>query len=102
MLAFAGVFHPKVDPSHAPRKRPIPPNAVLFEVKVVTQPRFESAIGAIKPIHEADVASKILARVLELNVTAGKAVSTGDVLVRLSNEEQQSRVRQAEADRDAM
>ncbi len=41
-----------------------------------------------------------MARVLEVNVVAGKAVQAGDVLVRLSDEEQQSRVRQAEADRD--
>ena len=84
LMAFAGVFHVKVAQSHTPRTRPIPLNVVLFEVAMVTQPRFESAIGTIKPVHEADVASKILARVLELNVTAGKAVSAGDVLVRLS------------------
>lgn len=102
LMVFAGVFHTKVDQSPPPRTHTIPPNAVLFEVKLITQPRFESAIGTIKPVHEADVASKILARVLELNVTAGKAVSSGDVLVRLSDEEQQSRVRQAEADRDSM
>ncbi len=48
------------------------------------------------------MASKILARVLEVNVNAGKQVAMGDVLVRLTDEEQQSRVRQAEAEREAM
>ncbi len=102
LMIIAGVFHEKVPTTHTTPARPIPQDAIFAEVELITQPRFESAIGAIKPVHEADVASKILARVLELNVTAGKHVTAGDVLVRLSDEEQQSRVRQAEADRDSM
>jgi len=102
LAAFAGVFHPKVEQSQLPPARPVPADAVLVAVREITRPRFESAIGAIKPVHEADVASKILARVLELNATAGLSVKSGDVLVRLSDEEQQSRVRQAEAERDSM
>lgn len=100
LMLFAGVFHPKVETATDPRHRELPPGAQVFTVQVVTQPRFESAIGAIRPVHEASVASKILARVLEVNVIAGKTVQAGDVLVRLSDEEQQSRVRQAEADRE--
>ena len=100
LMVFAGVFHSKVPAVSDARRRDIPPGAQFFTVQTVIQPRFESAIGAIRPVHEANVASKILARVLEVNVVAGKAVQAGDVLVRLSDEEQQSRVRQAEADRD--
>ena len=101
LMLFAGVFHSKVETHNDPRHRELPPGAQLFTVQIVTQPRFESAIGAIRPVHEANVASKILARVLEVNVVAGKTVQAGEVLVRLSDEEQQSRVRQAEADRDS-
>lgn len=100
LMVFAGVFHTKVQSDRHSTKRSIPAGSQLFTVQLVTQPRFESAIGAIRPVHEANVASKILARVLEVNVVAGKSVQAGDVLVRLSDEEQQSRVRQAEADRD--
>lgn len=102
LMVFAGVFHSKVGSKELSRLRPIPPGATLAVVTEVTQPRYESAIGAIRPVHEANVASKILARVLEVNVTAGKRVTVGDVLVKLSSEEQLSRVRQAEADRDSM
>ncbi len=52
-------------------------------------------------MYEANVASKILARVIEVNVTAGKQVKAGEVLVKLSDEEQQAKVRQAEAERDS-
>ncbi len=102
LMIFAGVFHTKVEGKVTHRLRSIPPGANFAVVTQVTQPRYESAIGAIKPVHEANVASKILARVLEVNVTAGKQVTVGDVLVKLSNDEQLSRVRQAEADRDSM
>ena len=102
LMMFAGVFHTKVENKTTHRLRPIPPGAKFADVTEVTQPRYESAIGAIKPVHEANVASKILARVLEVNATAGKQVTVGDVLVKLSNDEQRSRVRQAEADRDSM
>jgi membrane fusion protein (multidrug efflux system) len=101
LMIFAGVFHAKTGEKSTTQQNPIPKDAQFAIVKQITQPRFESAIGAIKPVHEASVASKILARVLEVNVTAGKMVKAGEVLVRLSDDEQQSRVKQAEADRDS-
>ena len=101
LMIYAGVFHSKVAQKSTSLRNPIPKDAQFEIVKQITQPRFESAIGAIKPVHEASVASKILARVLEVNVTAGKKVTAGEVLVRLSDDEQQSRVKQAEADRDS-
>jgi len=105
LMIFAGVFHSKVAQKGTSlrnlMRNPIPKDAQFAIVKQITQPRFESAIGAIKPVHEASVASKILARVLEVNVTAGKKVTAGEILVRLSDDEQQSRVMQAEADRDS-
>jgi RND family efflux transporter MFP subunit len=101
LMVFAGFFHSKVDAKSSKRLRPAPSGAQFVEVVQLTQPRYESAIGAIKPVHEANVASKILARVLEVNVTAGKKVNAGEVLVKLSDDEQRSRVQQAEAFRDA-
>lgn len=102
LMVFAGYFHTKVDVKPNTRLRPAPIGSQFAVVTVITQPRYESAIGAIKPVHEANVASKILARVLEVNVTAGKKVTAGEVLVKLSDDEQRSRVQQAEADRDSM
>lgn len=102
LVIFAGYFHEKVDGQSASRERPAPPDASYATVMEIVQPRYESAIGAIKPVHEANVASKILARVLEVNVTAGKKVTAGEVLVKLSDDEQRARVQQAEAERDSM
>lgn len=102
LMIFAGYFHTKVDATPNTRLRPVPAGAAFAMVTEITQPRYESAIGAIKPVHEANVASKILARVLEVNVTAGKKVTAGEVLVKLSDDEQRSRVQQAEANRDSM
>ncbi len=102
LMIFAGYFHTKVDTTPSTRLRSAPAGAKYAVVTEITQPRYESAIGAIKPVHEANVASKILARVLEVNVTAGKKVTTGEILVKLSDDEQRSRVQQAEANRDSM
>ncbi len=102
LLLFAGVFHEKVPSESKVGPRSVPTGAQVATCRRVTQPRYESAIGTIKPVHEADIAAKILARVVEVNVSAGKRVNAGDVLVKLSDDELVSRVRQAEAERDSM
>ena len=102
LMIFAGYFHTKVDATPSTRLRPAPAGAQYAVVTEITQPRYESAIGALKPVHEANVASRILARVLEVNVTAGKKVTEGEILVKLSDDEQRSRLQQAEANRDSM
>ena len=56
LMVFAGVFHPKVPSKASTQLRPIPTDASFAEVKQVTQPRYESATGAVKPVHEANVA----------------------------------------------
>ena len=89
LLFFAGVFHTKVVRKAPQQLRPIPIGSNFATVVEVTQPRYESAIGAIKPVHEANVASKILARVLEVNATAGQRVTVGEVLVKLAQLPQQ-------------
>ncbi len=101
LMTFAGVFHEKVKSGGIQSQRQLPADSIVVDVIQVVQPRYETAIGAIKPVHEANVASKILARVLEVNVVAGQKVNAGDVLVRLSDEELQTRVQQAEADLDS-
>jgi RND family efflux transporter MFP subunit len=97
LMVLSGVFQPKTSEATAVQHRTIPENATVAEVQVIRRPRFESAVGTIKPIHESAVAAKILARVTEVNFTAGKPVTAGEVLVRLSDEDLQSRLKQAEA-----
>lgn len=101
LVALSGKFHRKVDSSPASEVSHLKPGSEAFEVRESFQPRYETAVGVIKPVRESNLASKILARVLEVNVSAGKEVQEGDVLVRLNSEEQVSRVRQAESELDS-
>jgi RND family efflux transporter MFP subunit len=101
LMIFAGYFHTKVEMQKHNRLRPVPAGAGFAVATELTQPRFESAIGTIKPVLEANVASKILSRVDEINVSAGKKVNAGEVLVKLADEDLRARVQQAEADRDS-
>jgi hypothetical protein len=75
LLWAAGVFHPKVHPSGGHGPLAIPSGAVLETLKPVAIPRYETAVGTIQAVHEAAVASKILARIEEVNVTAGQKVA---------------------------
>ena len=61
MMALAGRFEPKVKPG-SPREQDEKRVAEgsLFEVKLVKRPRSESAVGTVRALHEAVVASKIL------------------------------------------
>lgn len=97
LLVLAGVFHEKVPSDSASTARKLPANAPTALVEKLVQPRFETAVGTIKPVHESSVASKLLARVLEVNVKAGQTVKSGDVLVRLDDADLQARLSQADA-----
>ncbi len=102
LLFLAGVFSPKVpaeDPSSV--ARPVPAGAQIVEVQLLRRPRFESAVGSIEPVHRSAVAAKILAKVLEVNVTAGQLVTAGEVLVRLGDDDLRSRLQQAQAALDS-
>jgi RND family efflux transporter MFP subunit len=69
----------------------------IVAVRLVRRPRHETAIGTVKAVHEAAVASKLLARVTEVSVKAGQPVTRDQVLVRLDDSDLQARLRQAEA-----
>ncbi len=100
LLGLSGMFHPKVGAPPAPtgvggRGDGPPPETV--EVRRIRRPRYESAVGTIKPVHEVAIASKILAVIEEIRVSAGQAVRAGDVLVVLDDEALVARLRQAES-----
>lgn len=101
LVALSGTFQTKVADRGTTAPSNLPIDLQVYEVRESLQPRFETAVGVIRPVRESNLASKILARVLEVNVTAGKEVSEGDILVRLNSEEQVSRVRQAESELDS-
>lgn len=98
MLVLAGVFEAKVKvgPPPAARVEPLAPSGVATGiVRLVRRPRQESAVGTVRAVHEAVVASKILARVDDVRVKAGQEVKEGDVLVLLDKADLKSRIEQA-------
>ena len=72
-------------------------NAALAAVEKIRVPVTESAVGTVRPVHEAAVASKILAKVLEVNVKAGDRVTKDEVLIRLDDGDLKARQQQAVA-----
>jgi len=101
LFVLAGVFHEKVPSTAAGESLPSAEGVPVAEIKLVRRPRYETAIGTIKPVHEAAVASKLLARVVEVTVTAGQTVQKDDVLVRLDDADLKTREQQAQAARDS-
>ena len=97
LMVFAGVFTEKVSETELSPTRQLESGWTAVEAKLLRQPRFESAVGSIEPIHQSSVASKILAKVAEVRVSAGQQVEAGEVLVRLNDDDLQSRLKQAEA-----
>ena len=105
LLWLGGAFHRKVeDAAHEPGTsllagRPIG-EAQLITVQKIRVPRIESSVGSIRAVHEAAVASKLLAKVIEVRVTAGQRVQKGEVLVRLDDADLAARLEQAQATAD--
>jgi RND family efflux transporter MFP subunit len=98
MMWLMGVFGEKVDTAQheAYPARPVG-QTPLATVENVAVPRVESAVGSVEPVHRTAVASKLLATVTEVNITAGQRVEKGDVLVRLDDADLKARVEQAAA-----
>ncbi|MFQ5589778.1 MAG: efflux RND transporter periplasmic adaptor subunit [Phycisphaerae bacterium] len=107
MVWLAGGFHRKVGES--PQRTSTAPSSTGLQIADVdTTPvrlrrvhRIEQAVGTVRAVHETAVASKLLAKVREVNVTAGQKVRKGDVLARLDDEELTARLEQAQASASA-
>lgn len=108
VLLLAGVFQAKVaSEKSAPPSIPGSSSGTrsrdsqVAVVRLVRRPVFETAVGTVRAVHESAVGSKLLARVVEVRVKAGQAVSRDEVLVRLDDADLQARVKQAEASASA-
>lgn len=98
MMWLVGSFKPKIDPNALAVGDPRPVGAArVLVLTPVTLPRTETAVGTIQPVHRVEVASRILARALEVNVTAGQSVAKGDILARLEDTDLKSRLSQAQS-----
>ena len=69
----------------------------VVPVQVISLPLSESAVGTIRAVHETSIGSKLLARVVEVNLKAGQKVHAGDVLIRLDDTDLQAKLQQAKA-----
>ena len=97
-LWLAGKFAPKVPAT------PTPPLSQSSDVKgnvepvrLVRLPLYESAVGTVRAVHETTIGSRLLSRVMEVNLKAGQKVRTGDVLVRLDDTDLKAKLQQAKA-----
>ena len=95
---LAGKFEPKVpivDKSDRLAERQSPGRVV--PVRAAHVPVVETAVGTIRAVHESAIGSKLLARVIEVNLKAGQTVSKGEILVRLDDTDLRAKLKQAQA-----
>ena len=96
VAAMSGWFHKKTDPGRTPQRiEPSQVDPVAVELRTVD--RITPAIGTIRAVHETAVASRLLARVKEVNVTAGQTISQGEILVELDRADIDARIMEADA-----
>lgn len=102
MMLLMGSCHRKVPSESAdvPEGRSVDGVSVA-PVELLRVPVEEIAVGTVRPVRETDVATKILAKVTEVNIKAGQTVNEGDVLIRLDDTDLRSRRAQAVAALDA-
>jgi RND family efflux transporter MFP subunit len=98
MLWLAGYFAPKV-PENPTTGGPqvLGLGRRAETVRLIRLPLSESAVGTIRAVHETSIGSKLLARVMEVNLKAGQKVRAGDVLLRLDDTDLRAKLQQAKA-----
>ncbi len=97
LLWLAGKFTPKVPAAQAAPSQAAPIRGEVEAVRAVSLRLQESAVGTVRAVHETTIGSKLLARVLEVNLKAGQKVRVGDVLVRLDDTDLKAKLQQANA-----
>lgn len=75
MLWLAGAFKPKIQGREGAHVGDTPGrlvgDATVVEFVGRTMPLEETAVGTIEPLHRVEVASRLLAKAIEVNVLAG-------------------------------
>jgi len=98
LLWLAGKFSPKVPPVDTVAESSSSDfQGRLVPVRWIHVPLTESAVGTVRAVHETSLGSKLLARVVEVNLKAGQTVRAGDVLIRLDDTDLRARLEQAKA-----
>jgi len=98
LMWLAGTFAPKVATNGTAVRSEEPEVAGrVVEASVIRIPLVESAVGTIRAVHETTIGSKLMARVVEVELKAGQQVRAGDVLLRLDDADLQAKLEQAQA-----
>lgn len=94
LLWLAGLFSPKI-PEVRPRRAILENIGDMAVVRLIKVPINETAVGTVQSVHEVTISSKLLARVTEISVKAGKPIRKGDILLRLYDSDLRSKLQQA-------
>lgn len=87
LVWLGGAFGARVDPGEVRGGRPSAAGRDLALVKRSPVEETITAVGSVQPRRKADVASQIVASVLEVKVQPGDRVRPGDVLIVLDDRE---------------
>ena len=100
---LSGKFSPKVPErvAGASLQQSGEANEQVVAAKEIRLPLVESAVGSVRAVHETSIGSRLLARVVAINLRAGEKVHAGDVLVRLDDSDLRAKLQQAKAAVDA-
>ena len=90
-------FGSRVMPGEAGIERSKAGDRPTATVERMKTPEIVSAVGTVEPRFKAEIGSRLLAAVMEVNVHPGDAIEPGQVLVVLDDREIQAQLREAEA-----
>jgi RND family efflux transporter MFP subunit len=97
LLWLAGKFEKKVSTNIERPRSESKIEGYVKRVQRMSLPMTESAVGSIRAVHETSIGSKLLARVMEVDLKAGAKVKAGDVLVRLDDTDLRAKLQQVNA-----
>jgi RND family efflux transporter MFP subunit len=97
LVWMGGAFRTKVMPGEVTRERPGAAGRALVPVERSPIDETITAVASVQPRRKAEVASQIIASVLEVKVQPGDKVKAGDVLIVLDDRELIAQQREAMA-----
>lgn len=98
LLWLAGLFSPKVPTTVSSSGETFSAKTgSVVAARLLHVPREESAVGSIRAVHETTVGSKLMARVISVDLKAGQEVQKDDVLVQLDDTDLKAKLQQAQA-----
>ena len=96
LLWLSGTFHSKVKPGlDESGAQQVSADETFWTVRSYDVPRVEWAVGSVQAVHETAIGSKLLAKVIRAQITAGQSVKEGEELIRLDDSDLKIRVEQA-------